>query len=124
MKEIELKAGKRTRVLRTVSGSLAMRYRFQATPTNKDDTLSGTIEIRGSNWIFPRKPTTQKLAAKNMINKRAWDSFYSIFVIADCDVKITFQRSKLNFKNLLYPALFAILMVMIAMIWTLKTRGL
>ena len=93
---IEIKAGERKRVLRKFSNSMAMTYNFSAEPINPDQEVSGTVEINGSNWIFPGKPVHQKLVAENAAVKGMWNSFYSVFVTPDVDVRVTFARSSLK----------------------------
>ncbi|MEE9313946.1 MAG: hypothetical protein V3V02_04785 [Rhizobiaceae bacterium] len=124
MKPIEIKAGKRTRILRTFSNSLAMRYRFSAKPLKKDDKISGKVEVKGSNWLFPRKAIIQKLEANNQANKRAWDTFYSIYVTPECDIKITFSRSRLRLKPLFIAAAIAIIILAVALVWLGKNGQL
>lgn len=124
MKPIEVKAGKRTRILRSRSSSIAMSYRFSAKPLKPKDKISGTIEIKGSNWLFPRKPITQQLEASNLVNKRAWDTFYSIYVTPECDVKISFSRSRLRLKPLLFAAVVAVVVLALAMLWFAQSGSL
>lgn len=49
----------------------------------------GEIEIRGSNWIFPKPPVTQPLEADNVIHAGFWDTFFAVTVIAHGAIEIT-----------------------------------
>ena len=93
---IEIKACERKRVLRKFSNSMPMTYRFSAEPINPEEEVSGTVEIKGSNWIFPGKPVHQELATENVAVKGMWNSIYSVFVTPDVDVRVKFERSSLK----------------------------
>ena len=53
MKEIQIAAGCKTRIIRRQFSSLAMTYTLDAVPMIQNDDLAGTVEIKGSDWIFP-----------------------------------------------------------------------
>ena len=112
MKIIEVKAGERRRIIRSFSNSTQKTYHFRAEALNEGDELSGTIEVRGSRWLFPKPPVTRKLEAENSVDKGMWDTLFSVFVIPDCDVKITMTGS--HFMNLLIYIAMASVIVAIA----------
>ena len=93
MKTIEVKAGMRQRIIYRFSNSLKTTYHFTANPLSPEQNLSGTIEVSGSRWIFPKQPLTQNLQPQNTVNKGMWDTFYSVYVMPDCDVNITLTGS-------------------------------
>ena len=107
MKSIDVRAGERTRIIRRFSNSLNVTYRFRAEPLEEGDAVSGTVEVAGSNWIFPKAPTTLALKAENSVAKGMWDTFYSVYVTPDCDVRITFDKSSLG-RSMLLLALVAL----------------
>jgi len=122
MKTLEISAGKRTRILRNFSNSIPMTYNFSAESMakgkskKKSKIVSGKIEVRGSKWIFPRQPLILDLKSNNLIKKRAWDSFYSIYVTPDIDTRIVFKRTRLNFVSLFVPLLIGIVVMAIAVL--------
>jgi hypothetical protein len=94
MKTIEVGAGERRRVIRASFSSIAMTYRFGAEPIDGEGDVQGIVEVKGSNWVFPKPAVTQELAGDNMVEKGAWDTFFSVTVVPERDVRIvTEQRS-------------------------------
>ncbi len=89
MKTINVKAGDRVRVIHKFSNSLQTTYQFEAEPVNAGEELSGIVEINGSNWLFPKPSITQKFLKSNLVEKGMWDTFYSVYVVPDCDVRVT-----------------------------------
>lgn len=85
--------GARTRVIYAFSNSMDMTYRFTAEPVTPGEAVTGTVEVRGSSWIFPKPPRTQTLVQDNQVHKGVWDTMYSVHVIPDCDVTITREGS-------------------------------
>ncbi len=120
MKTIDVRAGERTRIIRRFSNSLNVTYPFSAEPLEPSDAVSGTIEVAGSNWIFPKAPMTSALRAENSVAKGMWDTFYSVYVTPDCDVRITFDKSSLGHSVLLL-ALVALVAVAAASIVLMKS---
>ena len=104
-KPTTLLKGERTKVLSRFSNSLDMTYRFRAEPVSAADTVSGTVEVKGSNWIFSKPPVSQPLARENEVSKGMWDTFYSVYVVPDCDVSITWDASSLGSSTKLIIAI-------------------
>ncbi len=86
MKVTEIEAGERRRIIRVFSSSVATTYRFRAEPL--EGTVSGTVEVKGSNWIFPKPAVSQELAEDNTVEKGAWDTLFSVTVVPDGDVRV------------------------------------
>jgi len=95
MATIAIKAGERQRIIRKFSGSIVATYQFSAEPVNSTDTLSGTVEVKGSRWLFSKPVETQSLQRQNSVHKGMWDTFYSVYVVPDVDVDISFAGSHL-----------------------------
>lgn len=91
-----VRKGERAQVLYRFSNSLDMTYRFTAEPANPGDEVGGTVEVRGSRWIFSKSPVTQPLERDNAVHKGMWDTFYAVHVEPDCDVTIIWERSSLG----------------------------
>lgn len=94
MKIISVKSGQRKRIIRQFSNSLQSTYNFSAEPVAPGKNVSGIIEIRGSNWVFPKPPVRLDLKRDNKVKKGMWDTFYSVYVLPETDVKITLKASK------------------------------
>lgn len=89
MKEIQIAAGRKTRIIRRRFSSLAMTYTFDAFPMRQDTYLTGTVEIKGSDWIFPKPAKRMPLQSSNTVMAGVWDTFFSVYVIPEVDVVIT-----------------------------------
>jgi len=118
MKIIEVKAGERKRIIRRLSSSMQKTYHFAAEPVTEGEVLSGTIEVKGSRWIFPKAPVIQKLEENNTVEKGMWDTIYSVYVIPECDMKIMFIDARL--RNIAIYLTLAIFITAIAIIFTLS----
>ncbi len=111
---VEVAAGERRQILRRFSNSVAMAYRFRAEPVDDGGRVSGLVEVRGSNWIFPKPPTTQPLEEDNTVDKGAWDTFFSVVVIPDRDVRIAMEDRTMHSGRLLAGIVAAIVVLAIA----------
>jgi len=118
MKSITIAKGERAKVLSKFSNSLAMTYRFTAEPVHAGDTLSGSVEVSGSNWIIPKPARTQPLAQSNAVEKGVWDTFYSVSVVPDCDVTITLDGKSMGHvsRTLILAALIVAVAVSIVIL--------
>ncbi len=85
--EIKLPAGKRTLVFRRVSSSIPMDYRFRVF-TENGEAVSGTLEVQGSQWIFPKPVQKTALKSDNTVSAGYWDTFFSVYMTADTDAKV------------------------------------
>lgn len=121
MKIIEVKAGERKRIIRRLSSSMQKTYHFAVEPAVEGEVLSGTVEIKGSRWIFPKAPVMLKLEENNTVEKGIWDTIYSVYVIPDCDVKIMFIDGRL--RNIAIYLTLAIFITAIAIIFTVSLNG-
>ena len=95
MKSIEIKAGQRTRIISKFSGSIPTDFKFSAAATNGSSTVSGRVEVKGSNWIFPKPAISQPLSQDNLVRKGAWDSFFNVYITPDVDVRIEVPKSSM-----------------------------
>lgn len=118
MKIIEVKAGERKRIIRKLSSSMQQTFNFAAEPVKEGEILSGTIEVKGSRWIFPKTPVMQKLEENNTVEKGVWDTIYSVHIIPECDVKIMFIDARL--RNIAIYLTLAIFITVIAIIFILS----
>ncbi|MEM7770496.1 MAG: hypothetical protein AAF327_08300 [Cyanobacteria bacterium P01_A01_bin.37] len=89
MKEIQIAAGCKTRIIQRQFSSLAMTYTFDAVPMSQDNYLAGTVEIKGSTWIFPKPIQRVPLKPSNTVTAGFWDTFFSVDVIPEVNVVIS-----------------------------------
>lgn len=89
MKEIQIAAGHKTRIIRRQFSSLATTYTFEVVPANPNDGLVGTLEVKGSDWIFPKAAKRVPLQPNNRVTAGVWDTFFSVYVIPEVDVVVT-----------------------------------
>jgi len=93
MKAIDIKAGQRTKIISRISNSIPATYRFEAEALSDATGLSGTVEVKGSNWLFPKAAVEQPLQPVNSVEKTMWDTFYKVYVTPQTDVRITMAGS-------------------------------
>ncbi|MEO0987330.1 MAG: hypothetical protein AAFY20_17520 [Cyanobacteria bacterium J06639_14] len=89
MREIQIAAGYKTRIIRRQFSSLATSYTFNVVPATQNSHLVGTVEIKGSNWIFPKSIQRVPLKPINTVTAGVWDTFFSVYVIPEVDVVIS-----------------------------------
>lgn len=106
MKTIRANAGQATKILSKFSNSIPTTYNFSASAVLGENAPSGTVEIKGSNWIFPKPSTTQQLKANNTVIKSMWDVFFSVHVTPDQDVSIELEGGQMK-----GPLLLAVLVI-------------
>ncbi|MCF6319469.1 MAG: hypothetical protein L3J83_09375 [Proteobacteria bacterium] len=92
MKNIDVEAKERVRVIHMFSNSLPMDLGFSAISAQAGQRISGKVEVRGSNWLFPKEAVLQELGAENIVKKGMWDTFYSVYVTPDIDVSIKIEK--------------------------------
>ena len=112
MKEIQIAAGCKTRIIRRRFSSLAMTYTFDAFPTRQDNYLTGIVEIKGSDWIFPKPAKKIPLQSSNTVMAGVWDTFFSVYVIPEVDVVITMPSK--SFGGLLWVIGMVVIVVVVA----------
>lgn len=106
MKTIQAKAGQATKILGKFSNSIPTTYNFSASTVTGVHAPSGSVEVKGSNWIFPKPSTIQPLKANNTVTKSMWDVFFSVHVTPDQDVSI-----ELDVGQMKWPLMFAVLII-------------
>jgi hypothetical protein len=88
MKSRLVRAGERVKIIRKYFSSVPATFTFEAAPAEGSGPVSGTIEVWGSTWVFPREPLEQPLEAHNTVEKGFSDTFFSVYVTSDRDVTI------------------------------------
>ncbi|VAW04489.1 hypothetical protein MNBD_ACTINO01-2365 [hydrothermal vent metagenome] len=120
MKVIEVKAGERRRIKRARLSSVAMTYRFRAEPLVGDGEVSGTVEVKGSNWIFPKPPVIVDLETDNAVDKGTWDTFFEVTVVPDGDVRIVMEERSMRSAGV-YAAIVGAIVVLAGIVIILAT---
>jgi len=83
-----VKAGASARIVRKRLNSVPGVISFEAVPDAGATEPAGTVEIRGSRWIFPKPPVIVPLARHNRVGKGFWDTFFTVEVCPDDDVTV------------------------------------
>ena len=91
-KTVRILNGEKAKLYTRNLSSIPTSYHFQAIALN-DKTLDGTIEVKGSRWIFPTPPLTKPLQANNSVKAGFWDTFFSVSVIAHCDMDVVIPNN-------------------------------
>lgn len=110
MKTIAIKANERKKIISKFSNGIATSYSFSA-DNLQDQQISGQVEIKGSNWIFPKPAIFQPLKANNLVSKGMWDTFYNVYVTPEHDIQITLKASSINQPLLYFTAIVAVVAV-------------
>ena len=106
--------GKKTKIFSTFSNNLDMTYRFRVEPKTPGERVAGTVEIRGSNWLFPKPPRTQPLEADCEVHKGVWDTLFSVYIEPTVDVTVT--RTGTRFGHLARLVIVASLVIAVALL--------
>lgn len=89
MRDLTLKAGRRSRILWIFSGSIPTTVRFRAAALD-DAPVSGVVELFRRQWLDP-ETTHHPLGGRNVFSKGFSDADFRIYVTPDCDCRITFE---------------------------------
>ena len=114
MKEIQIAAGCKTRIIRRQFSSLATAYHFDAAPCIQDADMAGIVEIKGSDWIFPKPIKRMPLQPSNTVNAGVWDTFFSVYVTPEIDVYISMPSNTVGRELWLVGAVMAVVLIAIA----------
>lgn len=95
MAEFEVRAGERSKVFSRFSSSLIQTITIDVESAD-GGPVSGTLEVRGSRWLFAKPPEEWPLQATQRVEKGYWDTRFAIFVTADRDARVTVHRPRLG----------------------------
>jgi len=82
--------------------------------------VSGTVEVKGSNWIFPKPPVIVDLETDNAVDKGTWDTFFEVTVIPDTDVRIAMEERSVRSAGV-YAAVVGAIVVLAGIVIILAT---
>ncbi len=114
MKEFTIRKGERARILHLISDHIPQLVRFSAAPLEGKGKVSGKIEVRGSRFIFRKPPVEYDLGPKNVVEKGMWETFYSVYVTPDQDIRLGFDSRHLRFRHLLYALMSVVVLAAVA----------
>lgn len=119
MQKLQIAAGCKRQIVRRQFSSLVTTYTFDAAPILPNSYLTGTVEIKGSNWIFPKSIERVPLQPSNTVTAGVWDTFFSIYVIPEIDVVISLPSK--SFGGLLWLIGLVVFVVGVAIALLLLT---
>jgi|GEM_PF-2472614 len=92
---IEIKAGEKMELLRRSFSSVPMTYEFTAS-TADDSELVGRVELHATRTLRGKQVKSVKLQAHNSVKASMWDTFFTIFVVAENELHVTLPQRKLG----------------------------
>lgn len=101
MKEFIVRKGERHEIVKVLFDSVPDDFNFTVEPLAGDEELTGKVEVTGSIWLFRREPVAHELLPTNSFHKNFWDSYFTIEVIPDQDVRIILDENKFKVINLI-----------------------
>ncbi len=88
-----------------------MSYKFTAKPIGSQ-LLSGSLEIHSKQMVFSSPVKTIDLKPDNTVSASLWDTFMTIYVIADCHLEITVPKR--DFTSLKRVLVLVTVLVLVA----------
>lgn len=68
MKQFNISAGQRTRIIHHQFSSFPMEYRFSVEAADSAHSFTGQVEVRSTKWVFPRPAQMFPLQADNLVS--------------------------------------------------------
>ncbi len=90
---IHINAGEKVEIFTRGFSSVPMTYEFTASGLN-ESKLQGRIEVLTRSCMGRKKLRTIKLQANNAIKASIWDTFFTLFVVADEDIQVSLPIRK------------------------------
>ncbi|HEC12846.1 MAG TPA: hypothetical protein ENI80_06285 [Acidiferrobacteraceae bacterium] len=119
-KTIYLYPGRRIKIFSRSFSSMPLDYVFEAHALHAKDSLSGKVEIRGSQWLMPKPPHIQPLGEYNEAYAGMWDTFFSIYVTADTETEIVIPHRR--FGSLKW--IVAVVIIVVLLVATVLVIGM
>ena len=92
---IEIKAGEKLELFSRSFSSVPMNYEFSAEPTGPGG-LKGTLEVHRKKSLAKKSVSATQLNHHNSVRASMWDTFVSIYVIAESDLTVSLPKRKLG----------------------------
>ena len=84
-----VKTNERTKIIQRLSNSIPESFTLSFETLN-GEPLTGYLEIEKSALILDKKLERLPLQAELSLNKGYWDAFYSVYVIAEQDTRVSY----------------------------------
>lgn len=111
--KIHLSPGERRKVFSRSFSSVPMDYEFEAKALHEGEKIEGTVEVQGSQWIFPKAPQRQVLQEKNTVHAGVWDTFFRVYVTSKVALELSVPKRRLSsLRWLIAIALIIVLAVL------------
>lgn len=114
---IEIKAGEKLELFSRSFSSVPMNYEFSAEPMGQCE-LNGTLEIHRQRSLAKKSVTSSRLQQKNSVRASMWDTFVTIYVVAEEDLKVTVPKRQLASLKLMVG--LTVLLVAIASVMMIR----
>lgn len=101
MKQFDIRAGERQRIVHMISDSIPQQVRFTAASAD-GGAISGRVEVQGSRWLFRKPVATYPLQAHNVVAKGMFDTLFSVAVVPDADVRVTLESRHFSARALVF----------------------
>ena len=108
---ITVKAGEKNKLFKRSFSSVPMRYTFSAKAVGSE-ALSGSLEIHRKRTIFSTVVESIELKPNNVVHASIWDTFVTIYVQANNDLKITLPKR--DFKALKWLLVLTAWLIVVA----------
>lgn len=89
---VTVDSGDRVEVIRRFGGSIPTDYTITVA-TGDGGPVRGTLEVRGSNWIWWKPVEVRPLVAEQVVTKGFWDTRFSVAVTPVAAVEVTVRTS-------------------------------
>ncbi len=107
---IEIKAGEKLELFSRSFSSVPMTYEFMVEPAKRSTQL-GKLEVQTKKSLGKKSVQITRLEKFNSVKATMWDTFVSIYVIAESDLRVTIPKRKMS----RLPVLIGLVMVTLAL---------
>lgn len=94
---INIKAGEKIELFSRSFSSIPMRYQFTAEAVGST-ALSGLVEVVSQQSLLKKPVKKLQLKKSNLIKASMWDTFLTIYLVADCDMAVSIPTKQMGSK--------------------------
>ncbi|MGB0748957.1 MAG: hypothetical protein ACPGO3_09445 [Magnetospiraceae bacterium] len=124
MRKVVIKKHQRKRIWNVYPGSLFRVVEFDAEPVRRGEKLGGRVVVLRSRLWKRITPLEADLQEQNALPRSIVNTFYSIYVTPDTDIKITYEPFRFTLATGLFMLGGAVIASTIAFIaMTVLTKG-
>ncbi len=114
---IKIKAGEKVELFSRSFSSVPMNYEFRAEPMESNKLL-GKLEVQTKKSLGKKSVYITPLESLNSVKATMWDTFLTIYVIAENDLQVTMPKRKLGSVRLM----IGLVLVTVALAATIIVR--